>query len=116
MRYARIGTGIALVASAVVALTPRSAAAGCTQSAEAAAVKKSIQLAVKCNDRKLKSGPGVTCKQTPPPTCAGTLAGVAPSFGDAVALAYGPNNPPASGVDRKALKAQLSCQKAIGKA
>ena len=101
--------GFVLLASAAGALAPRPALAGCTQKPEASAVKKSLRFAVKCNDRKLKSGTGVTCKTSPPPACAATLVG------DALALGYGPNNPPAAGVNAKAAKAQLSCQKRVGK-
>jgi hypothetical protein len=100
----------ALVAASLAVFAPRLAAAGCTQSAEASAVKKSIKLAVRCNDRILRSGTGVVCKQSAPPACAASLVG------DAVALAYGPNDPPVAGVDRRTLKTQLSCQKRIGKA
>jgi arylsulfatase A-like enzyme len=109
MPRSRRWIGLALVVSAIGAFTPRSAGAGCTQRLEGAAVKKSIRLATKCNDRKLKSGPSATCKQSAPPACAATLVG------DALALGYGPNNPAASGVNSKTLKTQLSCQKRIGK-
>ena len=45
-----------------------------------------------------------------PPACAGTLVD------DAIALAYGANDPPAAGVDRQALRDQLRCQQQIGRA
>src|SRR5205814_1708003 len=41
--------------------------------------------------------------------CAGTLVT------DAIALAYGANNPPAAAVNRVALRNQLRCQHAIGR-
>jgi arylsulfatase A-like enzyme len=90
-------------------ISPQRAQAGCTTRADAAALKKSLTLAVRCNNRILRSGPGVTCKQSPAPACAGTLAT------DAAALAYGPNNPPTAAVDRKAVRLQLTCQKRVGK-
>jgi len=86
------------------------ASAQCTLDDEGKEVKRSIKKAVACNDKKLRSGPAVTCSVSPPPACAGTLVD------DAVALAYGPNNPPTSGVDRGLLRDQLTCQKKIGKA
>jgi arylsulfatase A-like enzyme len=91
----------------VVAAAPRSAAAGCTQKTEVSAVKKSLRLALRCNERILRAGPSVTCTQSAPPACADTLVA------DAVALAFGPNNPPAAAVDRTALKTQYKCQKRI---
>ncbi len=106
----RAWTTAGVVVALVATLLPDPAAAGCTQSTEASAVRKSLRLAVRCNDRILRSGPGVVCKQSPPPACAGTLVA------DAVALAYGPNDPAAAEVDRAALKTQLACQKRIGKA
>jgi arylsulfatase A-like enzyme len=102
-----LGVGLVLAA---LALAPRAALAGCTTTGDAAAVKKSIKLAVRCNDRKLRAGPAITCKQVAPPACAGSLVT------DAVALGYGDNNPPAARVDKRARKTQLSCQTRIGKA
>jgi hypothetical protein len=101
--------GVGLVVAAL-AFTPRATLAGCTTAKDAAAVKKSIKLAVRCNDRKLKLGPAITCKQAVPPACAGSLVE------DAVALGYGPNNPPAAAVDKRARKTQLNCQARVGKA
>jgi arylsulfatase A-like enzyme len=85
------------------------AGAACVAASEARAVGKSIRLAVRCNDKILRRGPGTICRQSPPPACADTLVT------DAVALGYGPNNPPASAADRKALREHLRCQKRVGK-
>lgn len=98
---------VALVLAAAAA-TP--AAAQCTTRDDANAVRKSINLATKCNNRILRSGPGITCKESVPPACAGSLVA------DAVALGYGPNDPPAAAVDRRASRTQLACQKKVGKA
>jgi arylsulfatase A-like enzyme len=101
---------LVVVGAALLLLAPDPAAGVCTLSREASAVRKSLKLAVRCNDRKLRSGPGVACKQSPPPACAESLVT------DALALAYGANNPPAAAVQRRLLKTQLACQKRIGKA
>jgi N-acetylglucosamine-6-sulfatase len=106
----RLWLDAALAVAVLAVLAPDPASAGCTQSLEASAVKKSIRREVRCNDRIFKSGPGTVCKLSPPPTCAETLVA------DAVALAYGPNDPPAAEVDRTTLKTPLMCQKRIGKA
>ena len=102
----------ALLAVAVVCgtLAPGPAAAGCILGSEASQLEKSVRLAARCNDRILRSGPGTICKQSPPPACAGTLVT------DAVALGYGSNDPPSAAVDHRLLKAQLNCQKRIGRA
>jgi arylsulfatase A-like enzyme len=101
-----LALGIALL----VASAPW-AAAQCTSAADAKALKRTVRLAARCNDRILKSGTDVVCAPVdPPPACAGTLAT------DAVRLAYGPNDPPASSVDTRALKLHVKCQKRIGKA
>jgi arylsulfatase A-like enzyme len=110
MSHLRGRTILAVVAGALIALGPGPAAAGCTQSKEASALKKSLKLAVRCNERILRNGPSVVCKTSPPPACADTLAA------DAAALAYGDNDPPAAAIDRQALKTQFTCQKRIGKA
>ena len=95
----------------VVLLLPGGVVAQCTDPLDTKALKKHLKLAARCNDRILKAGTSVVCAPIPPPpACAGTL----PS--DALALAYGDNNPPASGVDPHALALQLKCQKRIGKA
>ena len=102
------GPSRALLAVALVWGAP--AAAGCTLGSEASQLKRSVRLAARCNDRILRSGPGTICKQSPPPACAGTLPA------DALALAYGPNDPASAAVDRRLLKTQLNCQKRIGRA
>jgi N-acetylglucosamine-6-sulfatase len=99
----------ALVVATVASSSIRPAHAGCTLASEAAAVKRSIGHAVRCNDKKLQKGPAATCTETPPPACAGTLVT------DAVALGYGPNDPAAAAVDARALKRQLACQRRIGR-
>src|SRR6185503_7193099 len=59
----------------------------------------------------LRAGPGARCPTPPPaPACAGSLVD------NAIALAYGGNNPAAARVDRRPLKQQLRCQKRIGRA
>jgi arylsulfatase A-like enzyme len=97
-----------LLVTAFLAL-PCRARAGCTTHADASAVSKSAKLLERCNDKRLRRGPSTACKSSPPPACAGTLVT------DAIAVAYGGNNPPAAAVDRKTLHDQLRCQKAIGK-
>ena len=82
---------------------------GCTLNADGTAVKRSIGRQTRCNDRKLGKGPTATCDLTTPPGCAGTLVT------DGVALAYGPNNPAGTAVDAHAVKAQLACQRRIGR-
>src|SRR5213594_3943345 len=102
---------VGTVAIAVLlGLAAGDARAGCTVSTEATAVKRSLARQVRCNDKKFRQGPGATCLLSDPPACAGTLVT------DAVALGYGPNEPPAAAVDTRALRAQLSCQKRIGAA
>ncbi|MFN8544732.1 MAG: sulfatase [Candidatus Binatia bacterium] len=109
MTLLRFSTLLAPALAGLLAGTPWRAEAGCTQKADGNPVRKSLSLATKCNDKKLRSGPGATCRQATPPACSETLVG------DAVALAYGPNDPPTSGVDHKSLRGQLACQKQIGK-
>jgi arylsulfatase A-like enzyme len=82
--------------------------AGCTLTQEAGKVRKSISRDVRCNDKRFRKGPTAECSLAAPPACAGTLVH------DAVALAYGPNDPPAAAVDTKALRDQRNCQKSIG--
>src|ERR1043166_6964718 len=101
---------VVLLLTAAFALAPlRSARAGCTTTTDAATVRRSVAHAMTCDDRKLRRGPGATCKPVTPPDCAGTLVT------DAVALAHGPNNPAAGAVNTRALKTQLACQKRIGR-
>src|SRR5205823_6473897 len=82
-------------------------AAQCTARSDATDLGRSLNLSVRCNDRVLRFGPGVTCRQSLPPGCAGSVVT------DTVALAYGSNNPASVAVDRRALRDQLSCQKQI---
>ena len=83
-----VGLGVVfLVASGV---SPAAVSAGCTLNEEASAVKKSITREVRCNDKRFRKGPTAECSLSAPPACAGSLVD------DAVALAYGPNNPPAA--------------------
>jgi len=81
--------------------------AQCTTDGDANAARKALLRAAKCNDKKLRAGPTVSCTVLPPPACAGSVVT------DAVALAYGPNDPPAA--DAKTLSDQRRCQKQIGK-
>jgi hypothetical protein len=69
--------------------------------------RRTTKKAARCNDKILRSGPGGTCIVDPPPACSGSLST------DAVALAYGPNNPPTAAA--KELSDQRRCQKQIGK-
>jgi len=89
----------------LVAATTR-VQAQCTSTSDANAARKSARQAARCNDRLLRTGPG-SCTITPPPACAGSLTV------DAIALAYGPNNPPEA--DARELVDQRRCQKRIGK-
>jgi N-acetylglucosamine-6-sulfatase len=100
----------AIVVGALAASITEAAAASCTQASDARAVSKSLRLAIRCNERILRSGPSAVCRQSAPPACADTLVA------DASALAYGPNDPPAARIDRRALRDQLRCQKRVGKA
>src|SRR4029079_1165925 len=83
--------------------------AQCTTKADASLLQKSVKQVTSCNYRKLRNGPAVTCKLTPPPACAHTIVR------DAMKLAWGANDPPVAAVDRSALHDQIRCQKAIGK-
>jgi N-acetylglucosamine-6-sulfatase len=86
------------------------ARAGCTTSRDASAVRRSLNRLVKCNDKKLRKGQTATCKSSPSPACADTLVA------DAAALGYGPPKDPATaGVDARALRDQLKCQRRIGR-
>src|SRR5262245_5645639 len=109
-RYARLIASSVLTAVALVGLAATSADGQCTEPKEASTLKKSIRRATKCNDKSLRSGTDVTCRETDPPPCAGTLPV------DAVKLGYGQNNPPAGEVDHRLLSDQLKCQKRIGRA
>ena len=90
-------------------LCPSLAGAQCTTKTDASAVQKSIKLAASCNYKKLLKGPAITCNTSPPPACSGTLVG------DAIALAWGANNPAAAAVNGSVLRDQINCQKQISK-
>src|SRR5262249_33945766 len=107
-RLAETMRSVSIVLMGIVML-PALADAQCTTKTDANAVQKSVKLAASCNYKKLLKGPGITCKTSPAPACAGTLVG------DAIALAWGANNPPAAAVDRSVLRDQISCQKQISK-
>ncbi len=105
----KVAAIVVLTTGALVAVTA-TARAQCTTRDEATAVKRSITKATRCNDKILRRGPETECRTSDPPACAGTLVG------DAVALAYGPNDPASSAVDHSLLRDQLGCQKKIGRA
>lgn len=108
MRYG-LWFRVALVLMVIVVVPHADAA--CTTSADASLVRRSLNQAMHCADKRLRSGPAASCTATVPPACAGTLVG------DAVAIAYGANVPPAAAiVDRSGLRDQLRCQKKIGTA
>ena len=98
---------IALLATGILAGAATRASAQCTTADDANAARKTVKKATKCNDKRLRSGPAATCTIDPPPTCSGSLTI------DAVALAYGPNNPPSAAA--KSLSDQRRCQKQVGK-
>jgi|GEM_PF-1424169 len=99
-----------IVLGLAVALLPAVVEAACTTAADVGAVRKSLRRAIRCNNLAFRFGPNPTCPGFPPPVCAGTLVD------DAVALAYGTNDPPGASIARGALRPQLACQKAIGRA
>jgi arylsulfatase A-like enzyme len=102
---------LALVAGAVGTLSSAAqAGAQCTERAAGSEVRRSVGRAVRCNDRVLRAGPDVTCLTSPPPACVETLVG------DAVALAYGANNPATAAIDTRTLRDQYYCQRQIGRA
>ena len=107
---ARAACAVAL--TLVLALSAsRDALGACTAQSEGGALSRTARSLASCNNRKLQSGPGVTCRPAPPaPACAGTLAA------DAIALAYGANDPPPAAADRAVLRDQLRCQRQIGRA
>jgi N-acetylglucosamine-6-sulfatase len=101
---------VGALATVLLGTLPVTAArAGCTLRDESSLVKRSISRQIRCNDKRLRHGPAAPCKLSAPPACAGTLVG------DAVALGYGPNNPPAAQVDAHAVRGQLKCQRQVGK-
>src|SRR5262245_54819116 len=99
---------VSIVLMAIVTLSAL-AGAQCTTKTDANAVRKSVKLAASCNYNRLLKGPAITCQTSPAPACSGTLVG------DAIALAWGANDPPAAAVDRSVLRDQISCQKQISK-
>jgi arylsulfatase A-like enzyme len=100
-----------LLTLAAICILPADGLAQCTLTSEANAVLRSARARARCNDRALRFGPGQFCPAPPaPPACAGTLVD------DAMALAYGANDPAAAGVDRQALRDQLRCQQHLGRA
>lgn len=105
-RAASIAALVLLLATLAIA---SEAGAQCTTKEEARAVAQSVRKGVRCNERLLRFT-NAACEVPPPPACAGNLVE------HAVALAYGPNNPPAVAVDRRAVKLQLRCQRRIGRA
>ncbi len=110
MRSRRLALPLLATLLALLRADP-SVAVQCTTKDEARALSKSIKKRARCNDRAFRSAPSGSCLTPPaPPPCAGALVD------DALALAYGPNLPPASIVDRSVLRDQLRCQKQIGKA
>jgi N-acetylglucosamine-6-sulfatase len=94
----------------LLALAPRAGESACATRAEASAVLAAAKKAVKCNYRRLTLGPSASCTLVPAPACAGSLVD------DTVAIAYGPNDPPAAAVERAVVRDQLRCQRLIGKA
>jgi N-acetylglucosamine-6-sulfatase len=86
-------------------------AAQCTTRDEARTLGKSIRKRIACAQRAFRAAPSGSCLTPPaPPACGAAIVD------NVVALAFGDNNPPASTVDRRAMRDQLRCQKQIGKA
>jgi N-acetylglucosamine-6-sulfatase len=96
-----------LLAAALLAGTARLATAQCTTDDEAKDTRRAAVQAAKCNDKFLRSGPGSTCTIDSAPACSGSITT------DAIALAYGPNNPPTAAALE--LRDQRRCQKRIGR-
>lgn len=95
----------------VLAFAGTALAAPCTTADEARDLGRSIRKRASCASKALGSPPSGSCLAPPaPPACAGTIVD------DAMDLAFGANDPPASTVDKRALRDQLRCQKQIGKA
>lgn len=102
---------LATLQRTMVALSLFTAAVGhaqCTNPNDAMDARRSARKAMQCNERILRSGPA-TCPTSPAPACAGTLPV------DAIALAYGPNNPPAAQAGGSTVTQQRRCQKQIGR-
>ncbi len=106
----RLGFVVALAAALLADARP--ANAQCTEAKDASQVLRTARARARCNSRALRAGPATPCLPAPPdpPACAGTLVD------DAMALTWGPNDPAAGAVDRQALRTQLSCQEALGRA
>jgi N-acetylglucosamine-6-sulfatase len=102
--------GLTPVVSMAFLLNSGLANAQCTTQTDANGVLKSARRVVMCNNKRLRRGPSATCTLYPAPPCSGTLVN------DAMALAYGANNPAAAPIDTSALRQQYRCQKFIGKA
>ena len=82
--------------------------AQCIDDADAIDARRSARKAAQCNDRILRAGLTI-CQTLPSPVCAGTLAIAA------IALAYGPNHPPAAQASGSTVSLQRRCQKQIGR-
>jgi N-acetylglucosamine-6-sulfatase len=104
--FRAVGLSLAVLALSIHA---SEVSAGCTLREEASAVRKSVSRLVRCNDKRFRAGPTAECSLSDPPACAGSLVD------DAVALAYGANDPPPASVDTRELRDQLRCQKRVGK-
>ncbi|HEX2486554.1 MAG TPA: sulfatase-like hydrolase/transferase, partial [Myxococcota bacterium] len=98
---------VLLAAGAAVSLAPVAAAAACITEREARELETSLRDEVRCRHDALR-GRTRPCTPRPPPACADPLPA------DALALLYGPNDPPGAAVDDDALKKQLRCQKKLG--
>jgi len=102
---------LGVVLATLALLASPSFAVPCTTMQEARDLARSLRKRMSCADKAFRSAPSGSCLTPPaPPACAGTIVD------DAIALAYGDNDPPASTVDKAALRDQLRCQKQIGKA
>jgi arylsulfatase A-like enzyme len=106
MRVSPSRCAITLAATLCTAVSTADAA--CTENSEAAAVKKTIRQANRCDYKALRSGLDPACAVAPPPACAGTLAS------DANDLAF--STAALDEVDHRLLGDQLKCQRRIGRA
>jgi len=103
----RVGIVTSVLVGALCFGVAATAGAQCTTPEDANAVRRALKKAAACNDKKLRAGPSASCPVAAVPVCAGTVVA------DALALAYGPNDPPAGGA--KKLGRQRRCQRQIGK-
>lgn len=110
VRSVSLGWTIVALAGGAFLATAAPAQAQCTSRADAAVVLKSAKKAAACDYARLRKGPTARCTVVAAPACAGSLVR------DAIALAYGANDPAPAAVDRKLLRTQLACQRAIGTA